>query len=43
MSIDKNRDNLMLDIINMGVLYKSAKVISKLYRSYARPHSDYCI
>ena len=28
----------MLGIINRGVLYKSAEVITKLYISYARPH-----
>ena len=27
----KNKANLMLDIINKGVSYKSAEVISKLY------------
>ena len=33
----------MLGIINRGVSYKSAEVISKLYRSYVRPHLEYCI
>ena len=33
----------MLGIINRGVSYKSAEVISKLYRSYARPHLENCI
>ena len=33
----------MLDIINKGVSCKSAEVISKLYRSYVRPHLEYCI
>ena len=39
----KNKDNLMLGTINRGVSYKSAEVISKLYRSYVRPHLEYCI
>ena len=29
----KDKANLMLGIINRGVLYKSTEVISKLYRS----------
>ena len=29
-----NKANLMLVIINRGVSYKSAEVISELYRSY---------
>ena len=33
----------MLGIINGGVSYKSAKVISKLYRSYIGLHSKYCL
>ena len=33
----------MLSIINRGLWYKPAEVISKLYRSYARPHLEYCI
>ena len=33
----------MLGIINRGVSYKSAVVISKLYRSYVRPHLEYCV
>ena len=33
----------MLGIINRGVSHKSAEVISKLYRSYVRPHLEYCI
>ena len=33
----------MLGIINRGVLYKSAKVISKLYRLFVRLHLKYCI
>ena len=41
--LTKNKSNLMLGIINIGVSYKSAKVISKLYRSYVRPHLEYCI
>ena len=32
----------MLVIINKGVLYKSAEVISKLYRSYIKPHLECC-
>ena len=39
----KNKANLMLGVINRGVSYKSAEVISKLYRSYIRPHLEYCI
>ena len=39
----KNKANLMLDIINKGVSYKSTEVISKLYGSYVRPHLQYCI
>ena len=41
--LEKNKANLMLGIINRGVSYKSAEVISKLYRSYVRPHLKYCI
>ena len=33
----------MLGIINKGVSYKSAEVIPKLYRSYVKPHLEYCI
>ena len=32
----------MLGIINRGVSYKFAEVISKLYRSYVRPHLECC-
>ena len=39
----KNKANLISGIINKGVSYKSAEVISKLYRSYVRPHLGYCI
>ena len=39
----KNKANLMLGIINREVSWKSAEVISKLYRSYVRPHLVYCI
>ena len=39
----KNKANSMLGIINRVVLYKSSEVISKLYRSYVRPHLEYCI
>ena len=39
----KNKANLMLSIINRGVSYKSAEVISKLYRLYVRPHLEYCV
>ena len=39
----KNKANLMLVIINRGVSYKSAEVISKLYRSYVRLYLEYCI
>ena len=33
----------MLGMINRGVSYKIAEVILKLYRSYVRPHLEYCI
>ena len=33
----------MLGIINKGVSYKYAEVISKLYRSYITPNLEYCI
>ena len=39
----KNKANLMLGEINRGVSYKSAEIISKLYRSYVRPHLKYII
>ena len=39
----KYKANLILRIINRGASYKSAEVISKLYRSYIRPHLEYCI
>ena len=39
----KNKANSILGIINRGVLYKSSEVISKLYRSYVRPHLEYFI
>ena len=29
----KNKENLILDIINRDISYKSAEIISKLYRS----------
>ena len=41
--LTKNKANLTLSIINRGVSYKSAEVISKLYRSYVKPHLEYCI
>ena len=34
----ENKANLMLGIINRGVSYKSAEVISKLFISYVRHH-----
>ena len=37
----KNKANLMLGI-NIGISYKSAE-ISKLYKSYIRPHLKYCV
>ena len=37
------QSNLMLNMINRGVSYKFALVISELYRSYIRPHLEYCI
>ena len=43
MPMAKNKANLILGIINRGVSYKSAELISKLYRSYVRPHLEYCI
>ena len=33
----------MLGIINKRVSYEPAKVISKLYRAYVRPHLEYFI
>ena len=33
----------MLSIKNRGVSYKSAEVISKIYRLYVRAHLEYCI
>ena len=39
----KNKPNLILVIVNRGESYKSAEVISKLYRSYVRHHLVYCI
>ena len=42
-SLGKNKANLMLCIINRGVSYKSAEIISKLYRSYVRSHLEYSI
>ena len=39
----KNKANLMLGIISRGVPYKSAEVISKLYKAYIRAHLEYCI
>ena len=41
--LTKNKANLMLDIINSRVPYKFAKVISKIYKSYVKPHLKYCI
>ena len=41
--MSKNKANLMLVIINRGVSYKFLEVISKLYRSYVRPHLEYFI
>ena len=38
--LTKNKANLMLGIINR-VSCKSAEIISKLYRSYVRPHLEY--
>ena len=35
----KNKDNVGY---NREVSYKSAELISKLYRSYVRPHLEYC-
>ena len=39
----KNKANLTLGIISRGVSYKSTEVILKIYRSYFRPHLEYCI
>ena len=39
----KNTANLILGIMNRGVSYKSAELISKLYRSYFKPHLENCI
>ena len=43
LKFSKNKANLILGIINRVVSYKSAEVISKLSRSYARPHFEYYI
>ena len=43
MSLGKNKVNLMLDIINRAVPYKSAEIMSKVHRSYVRPYLEYCI
>ena len=40
--LTENKANLMLAIINIGGSYESPEVISKLYRSYVRPHLEYC-
>ena len=37
----RNKANLKLGIISREVSYKSAEEISKLYRSYIRPHLEY--
>ena len=39
----KNKANLLLGTISRIVSYKSAEVISKVYRAYVRPHLEYCI
>ena len=39
----KNKANVILGIINRGVSHKFTEVISKLYRSYVKPHLQYCI
>ena len=38
--LEKHKANLKLGIIARRVSYKSAEVISKLYRSYFRPHLE---
>ena len=43
MSVAKNKANLILSLINRGVLYQSTEVVPKLYRLYVRPHLVYCI
>ena len=42
-SLAKNKPNLMLGIINGGVSYNSDEVVSKIYKSYVRPHLQHCI
>ena len=39
----KTKANLMLSIINRGLLCNSAEVILKLCRSYVKSHCEYCI
>ena len=41
--LKKNKANLMLCLINSEVSFKSAEVISKLYKSCVRPHLEYCV
>ena len=38
-----NKVNWMLGAVNGGITYRSDEVISKLYRSYVRPHLECCI
>ena len=40
--LGKNKANLMLCIINRGLSYKSAEVISKLYRSHPILDTNKC-
>ena len=39
----RNKANRILGFINRNVNYKSKEVIMKLYKSYVRPHLEYCI
>ena len=39
----RNKGNLILGIKNRKVSYKSAEVISKLFRSYVTSHLEYIV
>ena len=39
----RNKASRVLGFINRNVEYKSREVILKLYKSYVRPHLEYCI
>ena len=41
--LSSNKGNLILYVINREVSYKSAEVISKVYKSYVRLQLEYCL